>query len=127
MLPGDKCRVYDPTQDTNEDEPEQRTGDLLSERLRLIASTIVVTPAAPSLTELLVSLVREYEPVLEAAASFEDVWVVRRVVAFADDVCRAELEFLRERGGTGPLDVVLVVVGARVLAAHYVHVVEAAA
>jgi hypothetical protein len=63
-------------------------------------------------------LLCEYEAVLDTTAAFEDVWVLGIVVAFANNVCRAELEFFGERGSACPLYRVLVIVGATVFTAH---------
>jgi hypothetical protein len=73
-----------------------------------------------------VSFIGEDKAVLDTAAAFEDVRVFGVIVSLADYVCGAELELFGERGGAGPLDVVLVVVCASVLAAHYVDFIEAA-
>lgn len=67
---------------------------------------------------------RQHETVLDAAASFENVGILGVVVALANDVCRPELEFFRQRSRACPLYVFRVVVRARVLAAHYVDFVK---
>jgi hypothetical protein len=90
--------------------------------------TIIVSapPASSPAAIFLVTLVREDEPVLNTTTALQDVRVLGVIVAFANDVCRAELEFFWQRSGTGPLDVVLVVVGASVLATHYVDLIVTA-
>jgi hypothetical protein len=80
--------------------------------------------ASLALAIFLVTLVCEDQPVFDSAASLQDVRILRVVVAFADDVCGAELELVGKRGSTCPLDVLGVVVGSRVLAAHHVDFVE---
>lgn len=80
--------------------------------------------ASIALAILFVALVREHEPVLNSTASFQDVRVFGVFVAFADDVCRAELELVGKGGSTRPLYVFRVVVGSRVLAAHHIDIVE---
>lgn len=67
----------------------------------------------------------EHQAVLDTAAALEDVGVVRGFVALANDVGGAELELRRERRGAGPLDVIVIVVGASVLAAHHINFIEA--
>jgi hypothetical protein len=65
----------------------------------------------------------EDEAVLDAAAALEDVRVVGVGVALAGDVGAAELELGGQGGGAGPLDVLGVVGGALVRAAHHVDLV----
>lgn len=72
------------------------------------------------------SLVCEHKPIFDTAAALEDIWILRVVVSFADDVRGTELEFLGERGGACPLNVVFVVIGASVLATHDVDFIQAA-
>lgn len=69
----------------------------------------------PSLPEL-----RQQQPVLDAAAALEHPGVLGAAVPLADDVRGAELELRRQRRGAGPLDILVVVVGALVDAAHRV-------
>jgi hypothetical protein len=118
----DEGRVYDPSSDANEGEPEQRTSDLFSERLWSIAAIVLVSapPASVAVAVLGVALVGKNEPVFHAAAALQDIWVLGVVVALADDVRGPELELFGQRGSARPLDVVLVVVGACILAAHHV-------
>lgn len=86
--------------------------------------TVLVPPASLAPAILFLPLLSEHESILDATAALQDVWVVGVVVAFADDICGAELELFGERGGACPLDRVVVVVRARVLAAHHVDLVK---
>jgi type III secretory pathway component EscS len=127
----DEGGVYDPCGYTDEGHPEYRSSNLLAKCPRALSTAILVVSAPPvsasSFAELVVALLCEYESVLDTTAALQDVWVFGVVVAFADDVRGTELEFFGERGGTCPLDVVLVVVSAGVLAAHDVDLIVAAA
>jgi hypothetical protein len=101
----------------------------LTERIRPIATTVIVVAAPPApiaFAKLLVTLVGEDESVFYTTAPLQDVRVLGVVVALADDVGGAELELLGEGCGARPLNVILVVVGASVLAAHDVDFVVAA-
>lgn len=129
MCPSDEGGVYDPQRDTTESQPEQCRGQLLPERFGPVSvTTFVPTPPSPVpvFAVFLVAFVREHQSVLDTAATLQDVWVVGVIVPLANDVGRAEFEFVRERGGAGPLDVVLVVVGACILASHYIDFIEPA-
>jgi hypothetical protein len=90
-------------------------------------SSVVSTipPSSSSFAVLLVSLIRQNEPVFNTAATFENVGILWVVVAFADDVGGPELEFLRQRSRACPLYIFGVVVRARILTAHHVHIVKA--
>ncbi len=74
----------------------------------------------------LLTFLGEYKAVLHTAATLQYVWIFGIIVAFADDVCRAEFEFFGKRGGACPLYGVLVVIRTAVLAAHYFGFIEAA-
>lgn len=65
------------------------------------------------------------QAVFHATTAFQNVWIGGGVVALADDVGGTKLELFGERGSTGPLNIIVVVVGPGVLAAHYVDFVEA--
>jgi hypothetical protein len=110
-----------PQRDAAKDHPEQVREDVIVARVLLVAVVVVVRAEAV----LLLALVREHEPVLDAAAALQDVWVVGRVVALADDVGGAQLEVRRQRRRAGPVRIVAVVAGAGILAAHDVDLVEA--
>lgn len=71
--------------------------------------------------------VREEKPVYDTTAPFQDVWITRRFVALADDIGRPELELGREGCGTGPLNILIIVIGALILASHHIDLVEALA
>lgn len=109
-----------PNYDAKEDDPE-KNGDALADLIVFAGSTPTSLPVSISVQPL----GGKHQAVLDTAASLEDVRIVGRVIAFAYDVGRAELEFFGEGGLTGPLDVVVVVVGACVLAAHHIDFVQA--
>jgi hypothetical protein len=71
------------------------------------------------------ALVREYQSVLNSTASLQDVWILGVIVAFADDIRGAKFELFGQRGGTCPLNIFGIVIGAGVFAAHYIDFVEA--
>ncbi len=75
---------------------------------------------------LLFSNLGQHEPVFHSAAAFQNIRIVWRVVTFTNDFRGAELELWRESSGACPLNVGIVVVAPRVLAAHDVDLVEAA-
>jgi hypothetical protein len=92
-------------------------------RARTVSATVLLVAAPPASIPFAVPrmpLVREDEPVLDPTAALQNVRVLGVVVALADDICRTEFEFLRQRGGACPLNIVFVVVGAGILAAHHV-------
>ena len=103
--------VENPPQNTKEDDAED------------VCAPVRLARTEASSTQLwppLLALVRENQPVLDAAAALEHVGVVGAAVALADDVGAAELELRGQGGGAGPLDVLLVVALALVDAAHQV-------
>ena len=86
---------------------------------------IVVNPVLLSLAEILVTCVCEHESVFHTTAAFQNIGIFGVVVAFADDICGAELELVWQRSCACPLDILRIVVGSGVLAAHYVNFIEA--
>lgn len=68
----------------------------------------------------------QHEAILHAAAALEDVVVVGPTVAFAHDLGAAQFQCGRQRRRARPLDVLVTVACALVLAAHHVDLVQAA-
>lgn len=75
---------------------------------------------------LLLSLIREHKPILNTTAAFQNIRILGVVIALANNVGRAQLELFRQRRRTRPLDILIVVVCAAVLAPHDVDFVDAA-
>ncbi len=85
--------VHHPANDPHKTSPEdQRRPIQLAPSLEAFPDVII-----GAMPELLLAFLRQQKPVFDAAAAFEDVWVLCRVVAFADYFGRAEFEF----GGAG--------------------------
>jgi hypothetical protein len=120
---------YYPARDANEDHPEETCRDSLAHGLWSIPATAVVIATPPmatvSLAIFLVAFVCKNQPVFNSTASFQDIGILGVVVAFADDIRGAELKLVRQRSRASPLDVLRIVVGSGVLAAHYVDFIEA--
>lgn len=68
----------------------------------------------------------QHEPILHPTAPLQHPWVLRAPVPLAHDVRRPQLELRRQLRGAGPLDVLFVVVGPLVRAAHRVDRVQGA-
>lgn len=106
-------RVYDPDHHRGKDNPEEDSG-----------ATIYRFPAAGGqIGPLPLAFPGQGEAVLDATAALEDIRIVGPVIALADDVGRGEFQLGRELGGTGPLDVLGIVAGTFILAAHHIDVV----
>jgi len=120
---------YYPARDANEDHPEETCRDSFAHSLWFIPATAVVIAVPPvttvSLAIFLVAFVCKNQPVFNSTASFQDIGIFGVVVAFADDICGAELELVWQRSCACPLDILRIVVGSGVLAAHYVNFIEA--
>lgn len=118
----------DPACDANEDHPEECGRNLLAQSLWSFsaAAFIVSTPPMTSvaLAVSFVTFLCENQPVLDSTAPLQDIRVFGVVVAFADDVRGAKLEFVGKRGSACPLNVLRVVIGSGILAAHHVDFVE---
>lgn len=107
-----KRRPHNPRQHTHENRPEPPPHPP-----RCLPRP-AIHPTATKLPVPLLPRLRQQQPVVDATAPFEDIFVICRCEPLADDVRRAELEFGGEGGRARPLDVFGVVVGALVLAAE---------
>lgn len=111
--------INNPTEDTNEKAPKNYRGPVD------VPSALVVSPKIrPATTVFFLASGSQQEPEFYAAAPFEDVGILRRSEPFTNDIGGAKLEFDRKRYGTGPLDILLVIIRALVLASHYIDIVK---
>ncbi|KFZ13991.1 hypothetical protein V502_06317, partial [Pseudogymnoascus sp. VKM F-4520 (FW-2644)] len=69
------------------------------------------------------SPLRQQQPILDTATPLQHPRILRAIVAFTYHIRAPELELLRQISRARPLDVLVVVVAPRVLAAHHVDLV----
>lgn len=83
-------------------------------------------PLILSMSILLLPSIRKHKSILDATAALKNIRILRGIIAFTHDIRRTQSELRGQRSLARPLDIVFVVVGSAVGAAHYVHIVETA-
>ncbi|KAL8944437.1 MAG: hypothetical protein Q9216_000488 [Gyalolechia sp. 2 TL-2023] len=118
----ENSRVQNPTKHSDEDDAEENRSKCAPGGA---VHAFMVKVALAFVLILQFANIGENEPVLDSTAALQDIGIAGGFIAFTDDVGRTKLEFRGQGCGTSPLDVLIIVVGALVLTAHDIDVVQA--
>jgi hypothetical protein len=111
--------IEDPEEDRYKQHEEQISAQICALFFPLTLSLHFRT-TPPSGAIFLLPLLRQQKSVLNTTGAFENTIVIGRIIAFADDIRRAEFEVVWYVGCARPLHVFLIVIRALICAAHHI-------